>query len=165
MNFSKKNQEHFKVTKSWVCKNVVIMAMLLTLPILVWGQKATNFHSILQKKGYANLEVSYITKMKTAVKALDNCSKSKTKCDLTDPIQNKKASAKEQISSVLSGTYPSRSVQKTMAQFEKQLLKSKKFPKKQLEIAFKKHAGYSYTAMSSRMGFYIMSMESLNDDE
>jgi len=141
------------------------MAMLLILPVLSWSQNAAKFHSTLEEKNYANLEVSFITKMKTAAKALDNCSKSKTKCDLIDPVQNKKASAKEQISSVLSGTYPSRSVQKTMAQFEKQLLKNKEFPKRQLEIAFKKHPGYSYTAMSSRMRLYIMSMESLNDDE
>ncbi len=102
--------------------------------------------------------------MQTAAKALDNCSTKKNKCNLIDPVKSSKTNLKEQISLGWSWG-ASQGVQKDMAKFEKLLLKSEKFPTKQLEIAFRKYPGYSYSAMSSRMGFYIMSMESVEDDE
>lgn len=165
MNFFKNNQENLNTNNNALSKRNVFILLILTLPVMGWSQNTTKFQSTLKEKGFTEVEWTYLRQMKTAAKALDICSKSKSKCDLTDPVTDKKSSAKEQISSILSGVYPSRSVQKNMAEFEKQLNRSKKFPKKQLEIAFKKHPGYSYKAMSSRMGFYIMSMESVNDDE
>jgi len=144
-------------------KQTIIFFTLLVFPIISWGQRTT-FYSTIKEKGYANLEVSFISKMETAAKELDKCYNNK--CILTDPIKNKQASAKEQINLASSlGKYPLHSVQKSMVQFEEQLLKSKKFPRKQLETAFKKHPGYTFSTMSSRMRFYIKSMESIEDDE
>jgi len=164
MNFSKKNKEHSKVNENWVSKKVIIILIFLILPVLCWSQKATNFQSTIEKNGYIEVEWTYIHQMKVAAKALDNCSTKKNKCNLINPIKNNKTNLKEQISLGWSWG-ASQGVQKNMARFEKLLLKSKNFPKKQLEIAFRKYPGYSYSAMSSRMSFYIMSMESVEDDE
>lgn len=165
MNFSKKNHEYLKTKNKKMCKKIIMISIVLMLPILAISQQTTNFEQTIEQKGYTATDDlwTFIAEMKTAAKALDNCSE--TKCTLKDPIKDKKASAKEQIATILSGVFPSRSVQKNMAQFEKQLMKIKKFPKKKLEMAFKKHPGYSLEGMSGRMNFYIMTMESIEDDE
>jgi len=160
MNVSKKNHKCFKLNKK-----ITSVLILLLLPIVGLSQEATKFEQTIEQKGYTTTDDlwTFLPQMKTAAKALDVCSK--TQCNPTDPVKNKKISAKEQINSILSGPYPPRSVQKNMAQFEKQLLKSKKFPKKLAIGIFKNNPGYSFEAMSSRMRFYIMSMERIEDDE
>ena len=165
MNFSKKHHEYRRANKKNMHKTSTIILMLLLLPVLVWSQQTTNFEQAIKQKGYTATDDlwTFIPEMKTAAKALDKCSK--TKCTLKDPIKDKNASAKKQIMTILSGIFPSRSVQKSMAQFEKKLLKNKTFQKKYLDKAFKKYPGYSFDAMSSRMGFYIRSMEHMEDDE
>lgn len=145
-------------------KKQAILVLVFVLPLVCWGQKETNFLSILEKEAYTNTEWTFLPQMKAAAKQLDKCSKNK--CSLTDPVKNKKSTVKEQVNLGWSwGTSQSSAVQKNMAQFEKRLLKSNKFSRKKLTNSFDKHPGYSYKAMVSRFRFHIQSMESIEDDE
>ena len=165
MNIAKKNHEYHKANEKNTRRTCISILMLLLLPVLVWSQQATNFEQTIKEKAYTATDDlwTFLPQMKIAAKALDACSKAK--CNLTDPVNDKKAKVKDQINSILFGPYPPRSVQKNMAQFEKQLLKSKNFPKKLVVGSFKSNPGYSFDAMASRMRFYIMSMERIEDDE
>lgn len=106
-------------------------------------------------------------KFMKAAKALDACTEKK--CSLTDPVENKKDKAIVQIEKGWSwGASQSVHVQKVMSSFEKHAYKNKDNPVlsyTEIEWTFKKHPGYSYNAMVNRMKLYILSMESVDDDE
>ncbi len=137
-----------------------ILLLILIVPVLSWSQAITHFHSTLSQANFDTATWSFLPAMKTAAKALDQCSK--VQCAPKVLAMAKKATAKEQITLASS---KGALVQKKMARFEKELLKKNKHREQLLTQSFQKYPGYSFANMSSRMRFYIRSMESIEDDE
>ena len=151
-------------------KKLLVLTMILALPAMMMAQKgSTKYFETINKKGYTEVEWTYITQMRAAAKSLDACSKAKKNCALKDPIKNRKAKAIKQVTMGWSfGVEREVMVQKNMAAFEKAIYSNKEnkgLPWIIIESAFVKYPGYSYGAMSSRMGDYIQHMESVDDDE
>lgn len=137
-----------------------LLLLILIVPVLCWSQTTTQFHSTLAKANFDTATWSFLPAMKKAAKALDQCSK--VQCAPKVLAIDKKATTKEKITLV---SDKGALVQKKMALFEKELLKKNKHRELLLTQSFQKHPGYSFANMSSRMRFYIRSMESIEDDE
>jgi len=149
-------------------KKLLIFTMLLLIPMVGICQKYfTKPQGNLEHIKFDGVDGEFKKSFMRAAKALDACTEKK--CNLTDPVENKKAKAIVQIEKGWSwGASQSIQAQKMMSSFEKQVYKNKNNPVlayTEIEWTFKKHPGYSYNAMVNRMKLYILSMESIEDDE
>lgn len=152
-------------------KKYAFFLLLLVMPVVGFSQ-GEGSSSFAERIGYlkiGDIDGEFKKSLVNAAKALDQCSAQSNKCDLTDPVKNKKSKAIVQIEKGWSwGASQSAMSQKNMASFEKQVYKNKDnqvLGYTEVEWTFKKHPGYSYEAMENRMKLYILSMESVDDDE
>jgi len=152
-------------------KKLALFTLLLLVPLAGFSQSKES-SSFTERIGYLKfdgVDGVFKSNLMSATKPIDKCSKRPATCNLIDPVKNKKASAISQIEKGWSwGASQSAVSQKSMATFEKYISKNKQnplLPWTTIQAAFKKHPGYSHDAMVSRMKLYILSMESIEDDE